>query len=414
MLSALSRSATLRTLIGVLIATGAHGLSSRLTAGQTSSPANPARGAGSGVCGIADPAYIRVANETGGIPLFLERSEAAKTFHFVRESSRNNMALVFWATGVLDGNGQAIEIPVDSLTGRITFTFSVATRDTRLTLRKPSDEIITEQSKETEITELNCGRIVTVVSPESGIWRAEISGRGTFWLEAQAQSDIQFISVKFVKEGGRPGHEGLFPISGQPLAGAPATLEASLSAAATETTEFHLVSEDGKIIQTIDMRPVNSDREFLELVGALDLPKVPFRVSVTGRDSAGVQYQRFFPGLFHAESVEVSAESSFEELPAGTTMRAAFKVRNVGPPGTFKITATDARKFVTALEPQQLSLDANGLGTIGVELTVPAGTVPGVGDDVVVVAAGTSRPATSNSCVVHVSVSRPGAKPDSP
>jgi len=52
-------------------------------------------------CGRADPAYIRTANETGGIPMFLQRSEAGKAFHLVRESTRNNISTVFWATGSL-------------------------------------------------------------------------------------------------------------------------------------------------------------------------------------------------------------------------------------------------------------------------------------------------------------------------
>ena len=60
--------------------------------------------------------------------MFLQRSEAAKAFHLVRESTRNNVSTVFWATGTLDGKPQTIEIPVDSVTKRITFTFSVDTK----------------------------------------------------------------------------------------------------------------------------------------------------------------------------------------------------------------------------------------------------------------------------------------------
>src|SRR6516165_5137664 len=78
-------------------------------------------------CGAADPAYIRTANETGGIPMFLQRSEAAKSFHMVRESTRNNVSTVLWATGVLGNQAQVFEVPVDSLTQRITFTFSFDT-----------------------------------------------------------------------------------------------------------------------------------------------------------------------------------------------------------------------------------------------------------------------------------------------
>jgi hypothetical protein len=133
--------------------------------------------------------------------MFLQRSEAPKAFHLVRESTRNNVPTVFWATGTLDGKPQSITIPVDSVTKRITFTFSVDTKGNQLNLTQPSGGAITEGLAGTEDTELNCGRILTVSSPEAGVWRAEITGTGRYWIEAQAQSDIYFVSVEFVKEG---------------------------------------------------------------------------------------------------------------------------------------------------------------------------------------------------------------------
>lgn len=337
--------------------------------------------------------------------MFLQRSEAAKAFHLVRESTRNNVATVFWATGALDGKTQTIEIPVDSVTERITFTFSVDTKGSKLTLTEPSGATITEGSAGAEVTELNCGRIMTVSSPEVGNWRAEIAGTGRFWMEAEAQSDIHFVSVEFVKEGGRPGHEGLFRIQGQPVAGRPATLEVLLSAAATKTTDFRLVTERGETIQKLQMRTVSSDRATLEFVGSLEFPKVPFRVAVTGRDANGQRYQRFFGGLFHAESVEVSPKLDFDELPAGSTKRATFTVHNIGSPRTFRIVVTDARQLVRKVEPRELSLGMDESGIVQVDLTVPAETAPGVEDDVVVVATSTAGPGTSNSSVAHFSVS---------
>jgi hypothetical protein len=85
-------------------------------------------------------------------------------------------------------------IPVDSVTKRLTFTFSVDTKGNALKLTRPSGGAIAEGTASTEVTELNCGRIVTVSSPEAGDWRAEISGTGRCWLKAQAQSDI-FLSA---------------------------------------------------------------------------------------------------------------------------------------------------------------------------------------------------------------------------
>src|SRR6516165_7323355 len=291
--------------ISALLSAGLVCMASSLGFGQAPSM-NRSRPFGPDACGPGDPAYIRSANETGGIPMFLQRSEAAKAFHLVRESTRNNVSTVWWANGTLNGQPRTVRIPVDSVTQRITFTFSVDTKGNALKLTQPSGGAIKESTASTEVTELNCGRIVTVSSPEAGEWRAEITGTGRYWLEAQAQSDIFFVSAEFVKEGGRLGHEGLFRIQGQPLAGTPATLQVSLSASATKTTEFYLVTEEGETIQKLHLHAVNSDREFLEFVGRVDLPTLPFRVSVVGRDLNGKQYQRFFSNLFHVESVEVS------------------------------------------------------------------------------------------------------------
>ena len=223
-------------------------------------------------------------------------------------------------------------------------------------------------------------------------------------MEAQAQSDIYFIAVEFVKKGGRPGHEGLFRIQGQPLLGTPATLQASLSASAIKTTDFYLVTEGGQTIQRLQMHAVNSDQNFPEFLGSVDLPSVPFRVAVIGRDSNGKQYQRFFSSLFHAESVEISPKLDLDELPAGSTTQAAFTVRNIGFPRTIKLKVTDTHQFVAKVEPKELALGAGESGTVRVDFAVPAETAPGVGDNLVIFAQSTAGPPTSNSSIVHLSV----------
>ena len=183
-------------------------------------------------------------------------------------------------------------------------------------------------------------------------------------------------------------------------------LEVSLSANAIGTNEFYFVSEEGETIQKVQMHTVNSDRDSLEFVGTADLPAQPFRVAVKGSDSNGKQYQRFFSNLFHVESVQLSpARLDYEELSPGGTKRVAFTVRNLAVPRTFKITVTDAHQFVGKVEPRELTLGAGETGTVHVDLTVPQGTAPGVGDNVVFAATSVAGPATSNFSVVHFSVS---------
>src|ERR1700751_5861498 len=135
---------------------------------------NPSHSFGPDQCGPVDAAYIRTANETGGMPLFLQRSEAGKAMQLMRESTRENVSTVLWASAKLAGSSQAFEIPVDSVTERITFTFSVDTKSSRLLLGKPDGQAIGPGAGRTEASELNCGRLIPVVKPAAGTWRAEV------------------------------------------------------------------------------------------------------------------------------------------------------------------------------------------------------------------------------------------------
>jgi von Willebrand factor A domain-containing protein 7 len=399
MTHASTRRAVCGYVLAVLLAAGSLAIPAQQPGGS-----NPSHPFGPDQCGPADPSYIRTANETGGIPLFLQRSEAGKAMQLMRESTRENVSTVLWASSKLNGGMQRFDIPVDSITERITFTFSVDTKGTGLVLRGPDGHAMGEGSVRTEDTELNCGRLITVEKPQAGLWRAEVSGSGTFWLEAQAQSDIYLISSEFVRLGGRPGHEGLFKIQGQPLMGEPATLQASLSATDAKTTEFSFVSERGDVLQKLPMKASNADREFLEFTGDVELPSVPFRVAVSGLDKNGKQYQRFEGRLFHAESVAVVPKLSFDELSPGAIREAAFDIRNLGPARSFKVTVTDAHRFVTAVEPPELAIGAHQTVSLKVTMKVPLGTAGGTGDDLVVLVSSTSGMATTNAAVIRLTV----------
>lgn len=367
---------------------------------QTAAPATSA-------CGRMDPTYTTTASETGGIPMFFQPSEVAKSFHLVRESTRNNVSTVLWATGLINPQQpQTIEIPVNSGIQRMTFTFSFASDTTRVTLTPPSGNPIRSGSGRIEVTELHCGRIITEISPEVGMWHAAITGTGKFWARAEAQSNLYFVDAEFVHVAGRPGHEGLFRIEGQPVAGKPATIRASVSTDEARSVDFYLMSESGERIQRVEMRSVSTGSDMNEYVGTLNLPRSPFRVAVAGLDATNVPYQRFDSPLFHAESVEVAWNRDVGELPAGNTTPVTFTVQNTGEARTFQLRVTDAHQFVSRVEPQQLALESGQVATIKVDLKVPADAAPGTPDDVIVLATSTSGTPTTNSSIAHYSVSK--------
>ena len=366
-------------------------------------PENRSRRFGPDACGPVDPTYLRMANETGGQPMFLQPSEIAKGGLLMSEVTGNNRETVFWATGRLgEGSGEFV-VPVDSSMKRVTFALSVDTKGSSMAVVHPSGAEVQQGNFGTEISDLNCGRIATVAPPEPGEWRIRLSGSGRFWVQATAQTGIYFVGVDFVKLGGRPGHEGLFRIAGQPLAGQPATLQAQISGPA-KTAEFKLVTERGETIQSINMRAEDSSGDSREYTGTLDLPATPFRIAVTGLDSRGNAYQRFYHSLFHAEYVEIAPERNFEDIPLGKTTPVAFTVRNLGTAATFRIIAVDAKRFMASAESQEISLAKGEKKTVIVEMSVPQDTQVGAGDDLTITATSTSGQPTSNGTSVRLSV----------
>lgn len=355
-------------------------------------------------CGRADPSYIAIANQTGGQPMFLKRSEAGKIGQFMRESTGNNRETLFWATGTLNGGPRSFVVPVDSTIERVTFSLSVDAEGSGLALARPSGGLVAAQDPGTETTELACGRLVTIAAPEPGDWRVRIEGRGQFWFRASAKTEIFFVKTEFVKPGGRPGHEGMLRIAGQPLADAPANLEVRLSGPVASAS-FQLVTLGGEPIEPVRMTMTSSGEDDQEYSGTFVLPMQPFRLRVIGQDAKGTAFQRLFHNLFHAATVEVAPiDSALVDLPPGQTTPVRFTVRNVGAPATFRVTAVDSRRFLSRAFPQEITLATGQSGVVAVELTVPPGTPSGSGTDVTVTVNSGSSPAATNGASIHLTV----------
>ena len=356
-------------------------------------------------CGRADPSYLRVASETGGQPLFLKPSEAGSVGQFLREMSGNNHETLLWATGPF-GRSRLLSVPVDGTIERLTFSMSADGEGSALVIVRPSGASVRKGDPNAEITELSCTRIVTVTDPEIGDWRALVSGTGSFWLQAGAKTEIFLVSAEFVKKGGRPGHEGLFRIDGQPLAGTPATLQLTL-AGPVDTAEFSLVALDGETIGPVALREISRSGGTHEYAGTFMLPSRPFRIAVSGATSNGHRYQRVFHTLFHAETVEVrAAEAARDEIAPGATSSIGFTIRNVGAPATFHVVAVDGRQFVSRVDPIDLTLATGASARITVDLTVPADVPESTGVDLTITGASTSGPSTTNGAVKHLTIRR--------
>lgn len=370
------------------------------TGQQQSRPFTP------GTCGRVDPTYIRLAEQTGGQPMFLQPSEMAAAGHLMRETTLNNTDAMLYATAHLGGQSRGYAIPIDSAVKRVTFSLSFDAPGTTMTLLRPSGAAVTSGEGGVEISEWTCGRIITIGSPEKGTWHVQMSGTGRFWLRVTAQADLYILSVEFVQLGGRPGHEGYFKIPGQPLTGRPQTLQATVSGA-LQSAKFKLASADAEAIQPVNMKEESSDPEDHEYLGTVTLPKQPFRVAVSGLDGNGLPFQRMYLTQFRGTTIDIAPSNDFEDLRAGSTTTLTFGVRNYGEAGSFRFLAVDSRGSIIPTQPAEVALASGASAQVRLDVTVPPGTTPGTGLTVTITATSTTDPEINNGTSVELAVGGP-------
>jgi hypothetical protein len=221
-----------------------------------------------------------------------------------------------------------------------------------------------------------------------------------FWISVHARSERDLLTAEFVRRGGRPGHEGLFRISGSPIAGRPAMLRIALSEPEERLPVFELISAQGRPIQRVALERVGDD----EFIDEIELPNVPFRVGVSGTDPDGVRYQRVIGRLFHAESVEV-VPPVLDEVNAGADTPVEFILRNYGARARYRMTVTVGAEVLIRVEPPVLDLATDSEQRVTVWL--PARTIAAAGtslDLLVVAASEDQNQSSANSAFLRLDI----------
>ena len=367
------------------------GTMGRAAADQT----GPGRAFGPGRCGPIDASYVRGANATGGQILPLGPTEVGAAAPLMAASF--NAETVFWATAPLTSSGQTITVPVDGVTSRVAFVLSTDGSIADMTVTDPRGTPVTAATG-VEAFNFGCVRGFAVDEPSPGEWRIQAAGTGTYWFIVHARTDLGLDDAAFVQVAGRPAHEGLFRIPGQPVAGRPATLRARVTREHVADAIFDLVSMNGARLQALELSPVTASSTEEEYVGEIaNLPSVPFRVRVSGRDRTGAVYQRFSGPSFHAATVEVIAPQTVT-LTRGQQTPVTVSVRNVGAPARLQIVAV-LNATVLRVEPATLQLSANESRDVIVWADVPAnGTL--LFSEIVVSAESPTDPAAANSAII--------------
>ena len=313
----------------------------------------------SGRCGKEqDPAYKFVTQNTGGQELILGSSETDKVFDIIAPTLTGDAQPLIDINDSLGSpkGGAAVEtfdVPVDDSITALSISASIETL-TRIEVLRPSGAVVRSSDADATITETDAGIFATLKSPVSGTWQVRFSGSGELQLSVKGNSDIAFDDFNFVREAGRSGHEGFYPIVGNPLSGGSTETRAGL-VGGVFNPEFELRTVNGELIDPTTLGPVagSGDGSF---GGPLTAPEMDFRVYLRGRTASGREVQRVFPATYRGQSVEVAGlNPAVTVSPTGET-EVAFRVTNMGPTRTLDLTASEEHGLAGTPVPQVVTL----------------------------------------------------------
>jgi len=309
------------------------------------------------------------------------------------------------ASGALSDESRTFSIPVDSSMSRAVFSISAdSAKFPSISVWRPSGKRASQGDPGVMISSFTSGTIVIVDAPETGTWQLRVRGIGAFSARVMGDTPIQLTRFDFVTLTGRPGHEGFEPIDGEPLIGIQETVLAEL-VGPFSTAEFHLIDALDNLIRPLELTQMNPNAAADQFVGSMTVPSEPFRVAVRGKDNTGAFYQRVFPALFRAQSVEVSVGNVIPDLFVGSKSSMDFTVRNVGNPDTFEIVVADTHSFVSSVQPTMITLDNGAMGTVRVDLSVPPETPVGTTIEINATATSIANPRTTNGTSLNLAIS---------
>jgi hypothetical protein len=360
----------------------------------------------SGSCSPVDPAYVRVANESGGRVFVVTEAEVDAAGAALPALARGatSVSLLSVRDAVASGS-KDYAVPIDSTLTEVTFSADTDAME----VRRPNAQLVQAGDPDATIVHLAGGTqiatgaftsgttVVHVTSPAAGTWMVTIGVSATYRLAVSGSSTLDLTRFRFVQDGGRDGHESVVPIPGLPVGGTAATAETLLTGAFS-SPQFDLRRPDGTHLQDVTLSAV-PDGPTGEFAGGVTLPAEPFLAYVTGQDGGGHAFQRVAPSLFQPQSVSIAVPRR-QDLAAGMPTTYVFSVGNAGAAGTFDLIAADDKGFVTSATPSQANLGAGASADFTVVLQPPADAATGTSDALTVRAASTSTPGLENFAVL--------------
>ncbi len=239
--------------------------------------------------GNVDPSYILGAEATGGKVLLFAPTETMGAAEEM-SASRVHPETVIRLAGPLEDGVHDFEVPLDSTIESVYFFVSLQCLQ-YVTVVQPSGDVLRVDAPEVDYHAFAAIRLFTIKAPRPGTWKVSVAGRGFLSLIVSARTGLALAGVSLMQDG--------VPIKGLAPLGKSVRLEAAVSGEPRKVA-FRFISMGAALLQDVQLAPGESAAGGRTYAAEVMLPRVEFRVLITGLDANGFPFLRVTPQLFVA------------------------------------------------------------------------------------------------------------------
>jgi hypothetical protein len=370
-----------------------------------------------------DPVYSDIANRTGGQVFVPDPANMEGLGEMLALLSSSNALELLSVQGTGTETEKLYSAPVGEGMGRLVVS---ATGVKGVRVRRPDGSEVTPGAG-VKYLKLGNGGIYAIDSPPAGHWEAVLEEPGDFSLkilvlrasgkspaDASARpagsgavpaptpsfEPVEFDSFRFLEPGGRPGHEGLFPIQGEPIAGADTAVEAELDGDFS-TARFEFRTPEGEVLSKFALTREPGGAGYS---GTVTVPAQPFRIYVLGLDARGYRYQRALAQTVAPQTFRLRAPR-YLELRPGEANTCVVRLKNLGLADSFHILVYDQHSYLKPLGQADFPVAGGEEAEIALTLDIPADAASA--DTITITAQRATDPKATNYVVLEAEISRP-------
>lgn len=207
------------------------------------------------------------------------------------------------------------------------------------------------------------GRILSVVL--AALWMTLAT--------VDALAAVELGGYGFVEAGGRPGHEGYFPVSGPPVQGSTAVLRVLLHGPVREA-QVRFVSAIGTTLTSAPLQQVpGSSLASPARYGKLLVPSEPYFVAIAGTDSVGApfEFDNYSSAPAQPTPIGVAIRPTLGQIIPNGPVVLYVEIQNTGPTDTFAVTVTDNAGNVAAPSTSSITIGTKAIATLKLSFKAP-------------------------------------------